>query len=75
MYFLSFHWDFCRGGLIFGSGMAILGALLAGLFISLVKKEFKLVLLYYNWIKYKGTSKRKRIVFFIFLFFMTVIME
>ncbi len=40
----------------------ILGAFLAGLFFSIIKKEFKLVLLYSNWIKYKGTSKTKRIV-------------
>ena len=38
------------------------GAFLAGLIISLVKKEFKLTLIHSNWKKYKGTSASKRIV-------------
>lgn len=40
----------------------ILGAFLAGLFFSLIKKEFKITLLHSNWVKYKGKSKIKRII-------------
>jgi uncharacterized membrane protein YedE/YeeE len=38
------------------------GAFLAGLIISLIKKEFKFKLIYKNWEKYKGTSSIKRII-------------
>lgn len=38
------------------------GAFLAGLTLSLIKKEFKLTLVHDNWIKYKGNSKAQRIV-------------
>ncbi len=38
------------------------GAFLAGLLISLVRKEFKLTLIHSNWRKYKGTSVNKRII-------------
>ena len=38
------------------------GAFMAALVISLVKKDFKLVLIYDNWKKYKGESKLKRII-------------
>ncbi|NOY50614.1 MAG: YeeE/YedE family protein [Chlorobi bacterium] len=38
------------------------GALLAGLIISLVKKEFKFTLIHSNWLKYKGPSAANRIV-------------
>ena len=38
------------------------GAFLAGLIISLIKKEFKLNLIYGNWEKYKGTSKINRAI-------------
>jgi uncharacterized membrane protein YedE/YeeE len=38
------------------------GAFLAGLIISLVKKEFKFTLIHSNWEKYKGPSAAKRIV-------------
>ena len=37
------------------------GAFLAGLVISLIKKDFKFTLLHNNWIKYKGTSAMSRI--------------
>jgi hypothetical protein len=37
------------------------GAFLAGLVISLIKNEFKISLLQENWIRYKGSSKGKRI--------------
>lgn len=39
----------------------LLGAFIAGLSISLIKKEFKLNLIYSNWEKYKGTSTMKRV--------------
>ncbi len=42
------------------------GAFLAGLLISLFKKEFKIKLIHENWKTYKGTSKNKR-VFWAFL--------
>lgn len=38
------------------------GAFIAALSISLIKKDFKLVLIYDNWKKYKGDSKPKRII-------------
>lgn len=38
------------------------GAFIAALSISLFKKDFKLVLIYDNWKKYKGDSKLKRII-------------
>jgi uncharacterized membrane protein YedE/YeeE len=37
------------------------GAFIAGLVISLIKKDFKIKLLHENWIKYKGVSKTERI--------------
>ena len=40
----------------------ILGAFLAGLIISIIKKEFRLVLMHAHWVKYKGPSKIKRII-------------
>jgi uncharacterized membrane protein YedE/YeeE len=38
------------------------GAFLAGLIISLLKKDFKITLIHSNWGKYKGTSSIKRII-------------
>ena len=38
------------------------GAFLAGLVISLIKKEFKITLIHSNWEKYKGGSAGKRIL-------------
>jgi len=38
------------------------GAFLAGLIISLIKKEFKITLIYSSWKEFKGESKIKRIV-------------
>ena len=38
------------------------GAFIAALSISLIKKDFKLILIYDNWKKYKGDSKLKRII-------------
>lgn len=38
------------------------GAFLAGLIISLIKKEFKITLIHSNWKKFKGTSAIKRVV-------------
>ncbi len=46
------HWE-----LIF-----LAGAFLAGLIISLTKKDFKFKLIYSRWEKYKGKSKTKRIL-------------
>jgi uncharacterized membrane protein YedE/YeeE len=46
------HWE-----LIF-----LTGAFLAGLIISLLKKEFKLKLIYSNWEKYRGISKLNRAI-------------
>jgi len=40
----------------------LIGALLAGLVFSLIKKEFKFKLLQDNWIRYKGNSVTKRII-------------
>ncbi len=39
----------------------LFGAMLAAFIVSLLKKEFKLRLIYPNWEKYKGTSAAKRI--------------
>jgi len=38
------------------------GAFLAGLIISLIKKDFKITLIHSNWEKYKGSSAIKRIL-------------
>ncbi len=38
------------------------GAFLSGLVISLIRKDFKIVLLHKNWIKYKGSSSINRII-------------
>ncbi len=38
------------------------GAFLAGLIISLIRKDFKITLIHSNWKKYKGTSAIKRAV-------------
>ena len=38
------------------------GAFLAGFIISMIKKEFKLKLVYNNWEKYKGSSKVNRAI-------------
>ena len=38
------------------------GAFLAGLIISLIKKEFKINLIYSGWEKFKGNSSSKRII-------------
>jgi uncharacterized membrane protein YedE/YeeE len=38
------------------------GAFLAGLVISLIKKEFKITLIHNNWEKYKGPSAAKRVL-------------
>lgn len=38
------------------------GAFLAGLVISMVKKEFKITLIHSNWKKYKGNSAAKRVL-------------
>lgn len=38
------------------------GAFIAGLIISIIKKDFKITLLHENWIKYKGSSSQKRII-------------
>ena len=40
----------------------IVGALVAGFIFSVAKKEFKLVLLHTNWVKYHGPSKTKRVI-------------
>ena len=40
----------------------LLGAFISGLLLSLIKHEFKITLLHENWIKYKGTSNLKRII-------------
>jgi len=40
----------------------LLGAVLSGLVISLIRKDFKIKLLHENWIKYKGLSSQKRII-------------
>jgi len=40
----------------------LFGAFLSALLISILKKEFKLKLIYSNWAKYKGTSAVKRIL-------------
>jgi len=38
------------------------GAFLAGLIISLIKKDFKITLIHNNWEKFKGSSINKRII-------------
>jgi len=38
------------------------GAFMAGLIISLIKKDFKIALIHSNWEKYKGTSAIKRLI-------------
>ena len=38
------------------------GALLSGLVLSLLRKDFKLVLIHENWKKYKGNSSVKRVI-------------
>jgi uncharacterized membrane protein YedE/YeeE len=38
------------------------GAFIAGVVISLIRKDFKLILIHDNWRKYKGDSKTKRII-------------
>ncbi len=40
----------------------LIGATVAGFIFSISKMEFKLGLMHDNWIKYKGTSKTKRII-------------
>lgn len=39
----------------------LIGAFLSGLFLSLLKKEFKLTLIHENWLRFKGNSKPYRI--------------
>ena len=38
------------------------GAFIAGVVISLIRKDFKLIFIHDNWRKYKGDSKTKRII-------------
>ena len=38
------------------------GAFVAGVVISLIRKDFKLILIHDNWKKHKGSSKTKRII-------------
>ena len=40
----------------------LFGAFLAGLIISLIKKEFKITLIHENWKKYKGSQNSQRIL-------------
>ena len=40
----------------------LVGAFMAGLVISLIKKDFKIKLLHENWIKHKGNSAGERII-------------
>jgi len=40
----------------------LLGATTSGFVISLIRKDFKIKLLHENWIKYKGSSAQKRII-------------
>jgi hypothetical protein len=42
------------------------GSFLAGLIISLIKKDFKIRLIHSNWLKYKGNSAGKRIFWAMF---------
>jgi len=44
----------------------LLGAFFAGLTYALIRKEFKLQLIYEHWEKYKGTSKLRRIIWALF---------
>jgi uncharacterized membrane protein YedE/YeeE len=46
------HWE-----LIF-----LFGAFVSGLIFSLIRKDFKLVLIHENWKNHKGTSKTKRVI-------------
>lgn len=48
----------------------LLGAFFAGLAFALIRKEFKLQLIYEHWEKYKGTSNLKRIIWAFFGGFM-----
>lgn len=41
----------------------LFGAFLSGLILSLIKKEFKFILVHDNWMKYKGSSQAKRIIY------------
>jgi uncharacterized membrane protein YedE/YeeE len=38
------------------------GAFIAGVVISLIKKDFKLILIHDNWKKHKGNSKKERVI-------------
>ena len=49
---ISGHWE-----MIF-----LIGALLSGLILSLIRKDFRIILIHDNWKKYKGKSNLKRIV-------------
>jgi len=40
----------------------LIGAFISGLTISLLQKDFKITLIYKNWEKYKGNSKKKRAI-------------
>ena len=40
----------------------LIGAFFSGLVLSVIRKDFKLVLIHQNWKKYKGESKYKRII-------------
>ena len=40
----------------------LVGAFLSGLFLSLIKKEFRFKLIHENWARFKGTSNAKRII-------------
>jgi uncharacterized membrane protein YedE/YeeE len=40
----------------------LVGAFIAGVVISLIRKDFKLILIHDNWKKYKGNSKTKRVI-------------
>jgi len=40
----------------------LLGAFISGLLLSFIKNNFKITLLHENWIKYKGLSSQKRII-------------
>jgi len=40
----------------------VTGAFIAGLVFSLIRKEFRLTLIHDNWLKYKGDSSAKRVI-------------
>ena len=40
----------------------LIGAMLSGIILSLIRKDFRLVLIHDNWKKYKGSSAIKRII-------------